>query len=388
MNHLPEADGHEACALVIARAERMMSRIAKVRPISEEASMSSPRPIDPTPSAARTPPADVQLLRLVLGLFVSRALAVAAELNVADLLKEGPLSLQELAARTGSNPDALYRMLRALAAVGVFEARADRCFANNELSTPLRADVPRSVRANALWFSDVSGWTAWGRLDHSVRTGKPAFEEAFGTDLFTWLEGHASSFTAFQQAMTGLSSASGSAVAAAYDFSTVSELVDVGGGQGTLLSLIIDHVPGLKGILFDRPEVIQSAGDVLKAAGHAGQIQVIAGDFFESVPTGADAYIMKHILHDWDDDHCIRLLSNCRQAMAPGGRVLIVDFVLSEGPESIITQLIDLEMLVMTRGGRERTEQEYSSLLASAGLDLTRLIPTQSPVSVLEAFAS
>ncbi|HWO09469.1 MAG TPA: methyltransferase [Polyangiaceae bacterium] len=348
----------------------------------------NPQPIDSAVRPALAPPPDAQLLRLILGSFVSRALAVAAELNVADLLQDGPLSVKDLAERTHSNPDGLYRTLRALAAVGVFEARAEQCFANNEVSTFLRADVPGSLRANARWFSDVSGWTAWGRFDHSVRTGKPAFEEVFGTDCFTWLQSHPSSLEIFQQTMTELSAASGSAVASAYDFSSVRTLVDVGGGHGALLSLIIDHFPGLKGVLFDRHEVIQSAGDVLKAGGHAGEIEVVAGDFFEAVPAGADAYIMKLIIHDWDDEHCVRLLSNCRRAMAPRGRVLIVDFVLSDGPESTLTKLIDLEMLVLTHGGRERTVQEYSSLLASAGLELARLIPTQSPVSVIEAFAS
>ena len=267
-------------------------------------------------------------------------------------------------------------------------SKGDRSFANNALSTFLRADVQGSQRANTLWFSDVSGWTAWGRLEHSVHTGKPAFEAVFGTDCFTWLQSNASSFTVFQEAMTGLSAASGSAVAQAYDFSSLRTLVDVGGGHGTLLSLIMDRSPKLRGILFDRPEVIQSASGVLQAGGHAGDIQTIAGDFFEGVPVGADGYIMKHIIHDWDDEQCVRLLSNCRRAMAPGGRVLIVDSVLSDGPESTITQLIDLEMLVMTPGGRERTEPEFASLLARAGLELARLIPTQSPVSVVEAFAS
>jgi SAM-dependent methyltransferase len=327
-------------------------------------------------------------VHLALSMFVSRSLAVAAELGVADLLKERAMGVQELARLTSSNPDGLYRVLRALSAVGVFEARADQCFANNELSTPLRADVPGSARADVLWFSDISGWTAWGRLDHSVRTGKPAFDEVFGSDFFTWLQRHPASFGVFHQAMTSLSAASGGAVAAAYDFSSVRTLVDVGGGQGTLLSMLIDRFPNIKGVLFDRPEVVQSAGELLMRGGRAAKIEVVAGDFFESVPVGADAYILKHIIHDWDDEHCVRLLSNCRQAMAPGGRLLIVDFVLSDRPESTVTKLMDLEMLVMTPSGRERTEQEFSSLLARAGLQLDRLIPTQSPVSVLEAFVT
>jgi len=350
--------------------------------------MSNPQSIELAPGAAPALSPDAQLLQLVLGMFTSRSLAVVAELGVADLLKERAMDVQELARLTDSNPDGLYRVLRALTAIGVFQAQADRCFANNELSTLLRTDVPGSMRANVLWFNDVSNWTAWGRLDHSVRTGKPAFDEVFGSDCFTWLQGHASSFAVFHQTMTGLSAASGSAVAAAYDFSSVGKLVDVGGGQGTLLSMLIDHFPKLKGVLFDRPEVIESARDLLTAGGHQADIEAVAGDFFEAVPAGADAYLMKHIIHDWDDEHCVRLLSNCRRAMAPGGRVLIVDFVLSDRPEATVTKLIDLEMLVMTPSGRERTEQEFSSLLARAGLKFARLIPTQSPVSVVEAFAS
>ena len=297
------------------------------------------------------------------------------------------MDVAELARRTESNPDGLYRVLRVLASAGVFEAHAEQCFANNELSAFLRADVQGSVRPQALWFNDVSGWAAWGRLDHSVRTGKPAFDEVFGSDIFTWLESHASSFTSFQRAMTGLSLASGNAVAAAYDFASVRKLVDVGGGHGALLSLIMDHFPNLRGVLFDRPEVIQSAGDVLKRGGHAADIETVAGDFFKGVPAGADAYILKHIIHDWDDEHCIQVLSHCRRAMDPGGRVLIADFVLSDRPEAALSKWIDLEMLVMTPGGRERTEPEFSSLLARAGLRLGRVIPTASPVSVLEAFA-
>ena len=349
--------------------------------------MSNPESTTSTSRAGLALPPNAQLLQLVLGMFISRSLAVAADLGVADLLKERALGVQELARLTNSNPDGLYRVLRALTAVGVFEARAEQCFANNELSTLLRADVQGSLRADALWFSDVSGWTAWGRLDHSVRTGKPAFDEVFGSDCFTWLESHASSFASFHQAMTSLSAASGSAVAAAYDFSGVRKLVDVGGGHGTLLSMIVERFPDVKGVLFDRPVVIQSAGDLSRAGGHAADIEAIAGDFFEAVPAGADAYLMKHIIHDWDDEHCVRLLSNCRRAMAPGGRVLIVEFVLSDRPDGALTKLIDLEMLVMTPSGRERTEQEFSSLLARAGLILTRLIPTASPVSVIEAIA-
>lgn len=338
-------------------------------------------------AAMPSPPPDAQLLQLILGMFTSRAIGVAAELGVADLLKDGPLGIEELAARTGAAPDGLYRMLRALAAVGVFELQADRRVANSQLSVLLRSDVRGSQRANALWFNDVSGWMAWGRLDHSVRTGKPAFDEVFGKDCFSWLESHPASLAVFQQTMTSLSAASGSALAEAYDFSPIRKLVDVGGGHGTLLTLLVERYPNLAAILLDRPQVIQSAREVLRTHRHGGAIEPVAGDFFENVPAGADAYLLKHIIHDWDDEHCVRILSNCRRAMAPGGRVLIVEFVLSDRPESTVTKLIDLEMLVMMRGGRERTEQEYAALLERAGLQFSRLIPTQSPVSVVEAFA-
>jgi SAM-dependent methyltransferase len=338
-------------------------------------------------SQPQPPRPEARLLQLILGMFTSRAVGVAAELGVADVLKDGPLAIEELSARTGAAPDGLYRMLRALAAVGVFELQADRRIANTQLSALLRTDVPGSLRADALWFNDASGWMAWGRLDHSVRTGKPAFDEVFGTDCFAWLESQPASLAVFQQTMTGLSLASGSAVAEAYDFSSIRKLVDVGGGHGTLLALLLERYPDLSAILLDRPQVIESAREVLAAPRRGAAIEAVAGDFLQSVPAGADAYLLKLILHDWDDEHCVRILSNCRRAMAPGGRVLIVESVLSEGPESAVTKLIDLEMLVMTHGGRERTEQEYASLLERAGLEFARLVPTQSPASVIEAFA-
>jgi hypothetical protein len=341
----------------------------------------------PVDAARPSPPPNAQLLQLILGMFTSRALGVAAELGVADLLKDGPLGLEELSARSGAAPDGLYRMLRVLAAAGVFELQAERRVANTQLSALLRSDVQGSLRADALWFSDVSGWMAWGRLDHSVRTGKPAFDEVFGNDCFTWLESHPASSRVFQQTMSNLSTASGSALAEAYDFSSIPALVDVGGGHGTLLTLLVEHYPNLATVLLDRPQIIRSAREALRTTRQGAAIELVAGDFFESVPAGADAYLLKHILHDWDDERCVRILSNCRRAMAQGGRVLIVESVLSDRPESAVTKLIDLEMLVMTAGGRERTEQEYAALLEQAGLEFSRLIPTQSPVSVIEAFA-
>jgi O-methyltransferase/methyltransferase family protein len=328
-----------------------------------------------------------QLNQMLTGLFLSRSILLAAELGVADALKDGPLPVAELAARTGSHPDALYRMLRALAAVGVFEQRPERCFANSELSTYLRSDVRGSLHAVARWLGDSAGWAAWGRLDHSVRTGAPAFEAALGCDFFSYMQSHPRTLDVFQAAMTSYSALTGGAVAQAYDFSSVGTLLDVGGGHGALLGFILERWPGPSAILYDRHEVIAQAEASVRAGPSASRIRLEAGDFFERVPEGADAIIMKHILHDWSDERCAVLLGNCRRSLPRGGRLLIVESVLTDEPESAFAKFLDLEMLVVTPGGRERTRDELAALLARSGFELARVLPTPSPVSVIEALA-
>ncbi len=333
------------------------------------------------------PPPEHRLNQMLLGQFVARSLALVAELGVADLLRDGPLPLAELAARTQSNPDALYRVLRALAAVEVFEEQPDRRFANSELSECLRSDLAGSLAPMARWLGDLSGWTAWGRLDHTVRTGEPAFNAVFGTDCFSWLRDNPTSLHVFQQAMTGYSGLTSHAVADAFDFSAIRTLLDVGGGHGSFLSLLLDRHPTLSGILFDRPEVIEQARAEVEGRGEAGRLRLVAGDFLEGVPAGADAIVLKHILHDWADGPCGTLLGHCRRSLPSGGRLLVIESVLSDQPEAAFAKFLDLEMMVVTPGGRERTADELARLLARAGFELMRAVPTRSPVCVVEAVA-
>jgi hypothetical protein len=323
----------------------------------------------------------------LLGQFIARSLAVAAELGIADLLRAGPLSLDELAARTGSNPDALYRMLRALASIEVFVEQPGKLFGNSELSECLRSDVEGSLGPMARWLGDVSGWTAWGRFDHSVRTGAPAFDAVFGADCFTWMQSHPDSLSIFQQAMSGYSALTGQAVADAYDFSSTGTLLDVGGGHGTFLSLLLSRNPKLSGILLDRAEVVGPAAATFARASQSGRVRLVSGNFFDGVPGGADSIVLKHIVHDWDDEQCARLLGHCRRSLPEGGRLLVVESVLSDEPEGAFTKFLDLEMLVVTSGGRERSSAEFERLLARSGFELVAVLPTKSPVSVIEGRA-
>lgn len=328
-----------------------------------------------------------RLNQMLTGMFLARSIQLAADLSIADLLKDGALPLGELAARTGTSPDALYRTLRALAAAGVFEERPGRRFQNSELSTFLRSDIDGSLRDVARWLGHSSGWAAWARLDHSVRTGEPAFDVAFGCDCFSYMQQDPHALDIFQAAMTSYSAVTGGAVAQAYDFSSIGTLLDVGGGHGALLGFILDRHPGLSAILYDRPEVIAQAAPLVQSGRHAARTRVVSGDFFAAVPEGADAIVLKHILHDWPDERCAALLANCRRSLAHGQRLLVVESVLSDAPESSFAKFLDLEMLVVTPGGRERTRDEFASLLARAGFELTQVVPTRSPVSVVEAVA-
>jgi len=331
--------------------------------------------------ASRLPGPVDRLNQLLLGQFISRSIYLASDLGIADRLRDGPLSIGELAAQTGSDPDALYRVLRALAAIGVFEEHPERSFANSELSTYLRRDVAGSLGPMASWLGDNSGWTAWGRLDHSVRTGQPAF----GSDCFTWMQAHENTRHVFQTAMTGYTALTSGAVLEAYDFTSAGTVLDVGGGHGGLISQILQRARRLRGILFDRPEVIDAARGALAPLGD--RLRLVAGNFLEAVPEGADTIVLKHIIHDWDDAHCSTLLGRCRRSLARGGRLLVVESILSDQPDAAFAKFLDLEMLVVTPGGRERTREELGRLLGDAGFELQRVIPTQSPVSILEAIA-
>jgi hypothetical protein len=323
------------------------------------------------------PPEGV-LMQMTMGKFVSRAITTVANLGVADHMA-GATPVDKLATATGANADALYRVMRALAAVGVFVEQPGKTFALTPVGEVLRTDHPHSMRGMCRMLNDRWNWAAWGELDHSVKTGQPAFDRVHGTTPFKYFAEHADESRLFGEAMTSLTVGVTEAVTAAYDFSGVKHLVDVGGSHGILVSGIVRNFPSVKGTLFDLPHVIDEARPRLPQT-----VATVAGSFFEPLPR-ADAYIMKSIIHDWDDASCVKLLAQCRAAMEPGGRVLIVESIVTDRPDSAFVKLLDLEMLAITPGGRERTEAEYAALLRGAGLQLSRVVPTQSPFQLIEA---
>lgn len=338
---------------------------------------------------APTAPPSASMLQLIIGYWVSHMVHVAAKLGLADLVHAGPKTAEELAALTETDPAAVHRLLRGLASVGVFRETTGRRFEQTPLSDTLRAGAPASMRAFALMMVEQYNVEAWCDLLTSVKTGEPAFERVHGLEAFDYLARHPEHGKTFGESMTSLSRVENPAVADAYDFSGIKTLVDIGGGHGSLLATILRRQRTLRGILFDRPEVIERAAKDEHVSGPdvAGRIELEAGDFFESVPAGPDAYIMKYIMHDWEDESARRILQNCRRAMAAGGRVLVVDTVIPEGNEPFWGKLLDINMLALT-GGLERTEAQFGKLFASAGLKLRRVVPTACPLSIVEAVAA
>ena len=331
-------------------------------------------------------PAAVMLDRIV-GYWVSCAVHVAAKLGIADQLSDGPRTVEELASATGSHASSLFRLLRMLAASGVFRECADGRFENTRLSETLRSDMVNSMRGFAVMMVDGYNLLAWNDLLPSVRTGTPAFRRVHGQEIFEYLGGHPEKAREFGESMTSLSCTENPAIVGAYDFSGITTLVDVGGGHGSLVAEILRATPGLRGVVYDRPEVIEAAERELhrREPGIADRYELVAGDFFESVPE-ADAYIMKYIVHDWDDDRCVRILSNCFRASQGKGKVLVVDTVVPPGNDPHWSKLLDVNMLVLT-GGRERSRDEFEQLFACAGLSLQRVLPTACPLSVMEAIS-
>lgn len=331
--------------------------------------------------STEVPPA-LRLHQLGIGYWISQALYVTAKLGVADVLARGPQPVEIIAETVGANTGALYRLLRALAGCEVFTETTPRCFSLTAIGELLRSDVPGSMRALAMTME--LDWQAWGQMLHSVRTGHNAFAHVHGEGFFAHLQQHTDKAMIFDQAMTGFVMAHGVAVAAAYDFSPFTTVVDVGGGHGALISAILTAHPSVQGVLFDLPSVIPGAEQALAVNGLNSRCRCIGGDFFTAVPVGGDAYVLGSILHDWDDTHSLALLRNCRQAIADQGRLLIVEMVIPEGDTPFFGKLLDLQMLV-SFGGRERTASEYTQLLAQAGFQLNRILPTQALPSVLEA---
>ncbi len=337
-------------------------------------------PVESEPHVADEPLRTLR--RLIAGWWVSKAVYVAAKLGIADLLAEGPRRVDELARATETHEQSLHRVLRALASLGVF-AETAQGFELTPMADYLRSDSPRSVRGLAMLHGEPWHWRAWEDALRSVRTGAPAFDSAHRQDFFGYLREHADAAAVFDEAMSGISRSQHAAVVDAYDFSGIEHLVDVGGGHGTLLALILRAYPDLTGTLFDLPDVVGGARPALEQTGVADRCEVRGGDFFESVPTG-DAYLLAHVIHDWQDDQAAQILDNCRRSIASDGRIVLAEIVIPTGNEFSHGKLLDLEMLVCFRG-RERTEAEYSRLLESTGFRLTRVVPTAGEDSAIEA---
>jgi hypothetical protein len=324
---------------------------------------------------------------MAIGHYLSRAMHVAAKLGLADLLANGPRHYDDLAAATGTNAPALNRVMRLLASVGIFEERENGAFALTPLSECMRSGVPGSMRAAVMLFGSPRVQDLWKDLEYCVRTGQPAFRQRGITDPFDDIIRNPEERANFDAAMADFTQLAALAVAAVYDFSQLRTVVDVGGGNGALLIGILKAHPHLRGTVADRPETAERATQRIAAAGLADRCDAVGGDFFKEVPGGRDAYLIKHVIHDWDDERAIAILANCRRAMSPESRLLVVEGVypprIDQSQESRGAAANDVNMLVCT-GGRQRSEAEFRSLFGAGGFRLATIVPTPVGVSVIE----
>ncbi|WP_197373580.1 methyltransferase [Mycolicibacterium baixiangningiae] len=329
-------------------------------------------------------PGNIALLELGIGAWTTAALYSAARLGIADELASGPARAAEVAARVGADPDGVYRLMRALASRGVFAQRTDGSFALTRIGAALRSDTEGSLRDAVLFIGHPIRWADWGHLEHSVRTGQTAFADLHGSSFFDYLAHDPEFAEVFNRAMTANSSLADEVALAQYDFTGFRLIADVGGGHGSVLATILRSAPSARGVLFDLPAVVANAAPTFTAAGVADRVTIRGGSFMESVPEGADAYVVKNIIHDWQDEDAVRILRNIRTAVADGGKLVLLEMVLPERADSFLGLMVDLEMLVAV-GGRERTRAEYANLLQRSGFRLTRVLDTVTPLSIIEA---
>jgi hypothetical protein len=336
------------------------------------------------PERDKQPPPQEAFFQIILNFWLSRALYIFVKLGIPDLLKDGSKTTNELAAATTTHAPSLYRLLRALASVGMVKSTGDGKFELTPLSELLVTDAPGSLRWFMMSELGQEHYPAWGNLMHSVKTGEIAFDHLYGMNIWEYFAKNPDDGAIFNNSMSGVTAVANETITASYDFSGFRQLVDVGGGHGGLATGILKKNPNLKAVVFDAPEVINGTREKITAAGLSDRCEALSGDFFESVPEGGDAYILKWIIHDWDDEKSIRILRNCRKHMTADSRLIIVDTVVPETDEPHFSKFFDLNMLVMT-GGKERTEAEFRQLLLSAGFKLLRVIPTDLPTSIVEA---
>lgn len=341
--------------------------------------------VSPAMQSHQLPP-PAQMMQLVMGSWVSQCVGAAARLNLADHLATGPKTAAELAQLASADADAVYRLARALASLGVFSLAGDR-FSLTPLGETLRSGVPGSMRNIAIAETDDAHWLTWGRFTDAIRQGRKMSTEVLKMEPWDYYAKHPADGEQFSRAMTDISGLAIEAVLSGYDFPNQGRVVDVGGAHGSLLAAVLKKYSTLQGALFDLPHVVAAAKPTLEKQGLSASIEIVGGDFFKAVPANGDVYLLKHILHDWNDERSVGILRSVRAAMKPGARLLVVEFSLPKDATPAPGHLMDLNMLVML-DGRERTTEQYGALFAQAGLRLSRFIPTHGPLGLFEAVAA
>jgi hypothetical protein len=334
------------------------------------------------PAERPEPPPQATIMQLSMGAMVTQAIYVAAKLGIADILADGEKPIDQISQDAGAHSLSLYRIMRTLSSLGIFNETQSRTFSNTPLSEVLRTDVPGSMRNSMIFMGEPWHYNVWGNMLHSARTGGTAWKETYGEEVFDWISKHPEASEIFNGCMSELSAGAAPAIVAGYDFSGIDTLADIAGGHGYLLSKILEANPNIKGILFDMEHVIAGAAEMLRSFGVESRVETVSGDFFVEVPA-ADAYIMKHIIHDWDDERSIKILKTIHTAMKGDGKVLLAEMVIPESNEPHPGKMLDLEMLT-SPGGLERTADEYVRLFEQSGFRLNRIVPTKSPFSIIE----
>jgi hypothetical protein len=335
-------------------------------------------------SSAAGPPPHIEIIQMASAIWTARAVYVAARLGLADILSNGPLTADEIAEKCGAHAHSTHRLLRALSSRGLFTEVEPKKYELTGLGAALKTGAPGGARAMVLTIGGDWQWKAWDHFFEAIRTGQPGLRRAFGVGLFEYLAAHPDEGALYDEAMMGFYSAVGPAVVAAYDFSQFKAVADLGGGTGTLLATILKANEKLQGTVFELAYAVPRARQTLESLGLSARCDVMEGDFFKAVPAGRDAYILSHVLHDWNDERTLSILRNCRTAIAQNGKLLIVEAVLPPGDAPHPGKFMDLLMLTVT-GGLERTAEEYGELLAAANFKLTRVVRTTIPQSVVEA---
>jgi hypothetical protein len=334
----------------------------------------------------RAVPPPAAMLEMILSAWVAQGIAAAAQLGVADALADGPLRPDELARRVAANPDTLDRLMRALVSEGVFRRTRDGRYALNPLADTLRTDAPVSVGAMAKLVGSPQHREHWSHLDDAVRTGEAVIPKLRGQSAFDYMGSVPELAAIFNDAMTSISELAIAPVAAAYDFTRFGTIADVGGGHGRLLAAVLTAAPAARGMLYDLPHVVEGAPAMLTKYEVAERVRVIPGSFFDNVPAGADAYVLKNIIHDWPDEEALTILRNVRAAAAPGATLLLIEAVIPDHDREFLGKWVDMEMLIGI-AARERSEDDYRRLYQQAGFQLTRVVETASPFSVVEGTA-